>query len=246
MIKEIASSHNPNFRRWSSLLESKGIRKEGLAILSGEKLVKEWLEQNPQSIEEILLPFKGEFSFPEGPKLYRLANPLFKELDSIGTKFPLAIVRTPEIAQWNPETPPRGLELIVAMSDPSNLGAVLRSSEAFGASRVILTRESSNPFLPKALKASSLSALRVKLASTVALADLALGDGYALDMSGTDISKFKWPRDLYLVLGEEGRGVPDNLALKRLKIPMTAASESLNATVAGSIALFSYRSSSAN
>lgn len=245
MIKDIASSHNPNYKRWASLLESKGIRKEGLAILSGEKLIAEWFQQRPESIEEILLPMKGEYSFAEGPRLYRLANPIFKDLDTVGTKYPLAIVRTPEIAQWNPQAPPRGLELIVAMSDPSNLGAILRSAEAFGASRVILTKESSNPFLPKALKASSLSSLRVKLASTTALADLALDDGYALDMTGTDISKFKWPKDLYLVLGEEGRGVPDNLALKRLKIPMTAASESLNATVAGSIALFSYRSSSA-
>jgi RNA methyltransferase, TrmH family len=47
---------------------------------------------------------------------------------------------------------------------------------------------------------------------------------------------------LYLVLGEEGRGVPDSLALKRLKIPMASATESLNATVAGSIALYGYRS----
>ncbi len=244
MIKEIASSHNPNFKRWASLLESKGIRKEGRALLSGEKLVREWLDQRPETVEEILLPMKSEFT-AEGPKLYRLANPIFKELDTIGTKSPLAVVRVPEIAAWDPDDKPKGLELIVAMSDPANLGAVLRSAEAFGASRVILTRESASPYLPRALKASSLSALRVKLASTGALAELALKDGYALDMRGLDISKLEWPKNLYLVLGEEGRGVPDSLPLKRLKIPMSAGLESLNATVAGSIAMFSYRSYSA-
>ena len=106
---------------------------------------------------------------------------------------------------------------------------------------MILSKESASPFLPKALKASGLASLRIPLASAGTLAELPLANGYALDMEGASIDTFEWPKDLYLVLGEEGRGVPDSLALKRIKIPISSATESLNATVAGSIALYSYR-----
>jgi RNA methyltransferase, TrmH family len=242
MIKEIASSHNPNYKRWLSLLESKGIKKEKRAIVSGEKLVTELLAQVSHIVEDLILPPKAELT-ATGPRMYRLmTGALFKELDVIGTKYPLAVVRVPEIEPWDPAVPPKGLELVVAMSDPSNLGAILRSAEAFGVSRVILTKESASPYLPKAMKASGLASLRLTLASAGSLAELPLDDGYALDMNGLDIAAFEWPRNLYLVLGEEGRGVPDSLALKRLKIPMASATESLNATVAGSIALYGYRS----
>ena len=106
---------------------------------------------------------------------------------------------------------------------------------------MILSKESASPFLPKALKASGLASLRIPLASAGILAELPLANGYALDMDGVSINAFEWPKDLYLVLGEEGRGIPDSLALKRIKIPISTATESLNATVAGSIALYSYR-----
>lgn len=240
-MNEISSAHNPKYRRWLSLLEAKGIRKERCAIVSGEKLVTELLDQAPHIVEDIILPPKGTLEVV-GPRMYRLGTgALFKELDVVGTKYPLAVVRTPDIEEWNPTVKPRGLELIVAMSDPSNLGAILRSAEAFGATRVILSKESASPFLPKALKASGLASLRIPLAAAGALGELPLAHGYALDMDGISIDGFEWPKDIYLVLGEEGRGVPDSLALKRIKIPISPATESLNATVAGSIALFAYR-----
>ena len=123
-MNEISSAHNPKYRRWLSLLEAKGIKKENCAIVSGEKLVTELLDQAPHIVEEIILPPKGVLEV-EGPRVYRLqTGALFKELDTVGTKYPLAVVRTPDIEEWNPTVKPRGLELIVAMSDPSNLGAL--------------------------------------------------------------------------------------------------------------------------
>lgn len=238
---EIESKHNPKFKKWLSLLESKGIRKEGLCIVSGEKLLRELISQQPDIIEDILLPPKSAFTI-EDFRTTRLSSPLFQELDVVGTRSPLAVVRTPAVAEWTPGKP-QGLEIIVSLGDPSNLGALLRSAEAFGARRVILTRECASPFLPKAIKGSSLASLRLPLAQTGSIKDLKLDEGYALDMEGEDLASFKWPKDAFLVLGEEGQGLPQALNLKRLKIPIARATESLNATVAASIALYSYRQS---
>ena len=169
----------------------------------------------------------------------RLAAPLFKALDVIGTNSPLAVIAAPELARWSP-APPRGLELILALSDPNNLGACLRSAEAFGVSRVILTEECSSPYLPRALRASVGSSLRVPMVRTGRLSDLTLSDVVGLDAGGTPLDQFAWPNDLYLALGEEGRGLPANLSGPRLSIPMRGAVESLNATVAASLALYAY------
>jgi TrmH family RNA methyltransferase len=240
-IAELSSAQNAKYKRWLSLLESRGIKKEQRALVSGSKILNEVIVQQPQLIEEILLPPKVEplaVAFPQT----RLSSPLFRDLDVIRTKSPLAVLRTPEIKPWTPREKPEGLELIVALSDPSNLGSCLRSAEAFGATRVILAQECASPYLPKALRASSGSALRLKLNSSGPLADLpALQNAVGLDMKGRDLKDFEWPKDVYLFLGEEGQGLPEALKLQAISIPMRAPVESLNATVAAALALFSYR-----
>jgi TrmH family RNA methyltransferase len=240
-MNEIASAQNAKFKLWSSLLEARGIKKAGRALISGRKLVEEFLAQHPGDAEDILFPPKGDsFDFPSDVKAYQLASPLFKELDVMGTKSPLLVVKTPTLKNWTAATP-QGLELIVALSDPGNMGALLRSAEAFGVSQVILTEESCSPFLPKAIRASSGACFRLPLCHTGPLADITASPAYALDMHGESLAEFSWPKDLYLILGEEGRGIPKSLAATSISIPMRGKVESLNAMAAASIALYSYR-----
>ena len=52
------------------------------------------------------------------------------------------------------------------------------------------------------------------------------------------MTRFDWPADMRLILGEEGQGVPADCPATRLSVPTTGAVESLNATVAVSVALF--------
>ncbi|NJL24532.1 MAG: RNA methyltransferase [Calothrix sp. SM1_5_4] len=238
--EEISSPQNPKFKCWLSLLEAKGIKKEKLALVSGTKIVDELLRHSPDGVRALLLPPKADPPPAIHGKIYRLSAPLFRDLDVMGTKATLAVIDRPEIEEWRHEAP-SGLELIVALSDPGNLGALLRSAEAFGVRRVILTAECSSPFLPRAIRASSGSVFRMRMAQTGALQSIKPTQAFSLDMDGEDISRMAWPKDLYLVLGEEGRGVPAELKTRRLRIPMEPMIESLNATVAASIALFSYR-----
>ena len=52
---------------------------------------------------------------------------------------------------------------------------------------------------------------------------------------------FQWPKDVRLLVGEEGPGLPPFSFGKRLAIPMTESVESLNAVAAASMALYAYR-----
>ena len=238
-VKEIASRHNAKFKLWLSLLESRGVKREGLCMVSGHKIISELLKQNAQSVVEFILPPKAAAPAAGHPTT-RITGELFNELDVIGTKTPLAVVRCGTPGKWSGGAP-QGLQLIVALSDPHNLGALLRSAEAFAAESVILTKECSSPFLPRAIRASSGSVFRIPLLSGSSIKDLNVERGFGLDLNGRNIYQMVWPKDMYLILGEEGQGLPPTAKLTRIKIPMSKSIESLNATAAATIGLFSYR-----
>jgi len=235
---EITSASNGLFKKWISLTESKGLKKEGSFLLSGKNLVQEYFD-NP------LLPLESEL-FVEGMKpqsplknQMRLSKSLFEEIDVLGTHSPILVLKQPEISEWKFEKKEKGLHLLLPIGDPSNLGAMVRSAEAFGVKNIILLKEASHPFLPKAVKASAGSITRVQLFRGPSIKDLSDPGIFALDLNGKKLPEMKWPTSCYLLVGEEGAGIPVLSKLQRISIP-TMKVESLNATVAASIALYHY------
>ncbi|MFM2044747.1 MAG: hypothetical protein RLY86_3323 [Pseudomonadota bacterium] len=241
----IDSPQNPRFKTWASLLEGRGIRKAGLFLLAGLKTVPEALARWPDRFSEILTDDPERiagWTLPPGVQPVVLAKPLFRELDMSGTRAPILVGKVPEFPAADLTAPPRGLELVCALSDPSNLGALIRSAASFGAARLILLEEAANPFHPRATRAASNAVFALDLARGPRFADLGAPAGpvFALDAGGEDLASLDWPADLRLILGEEGQGVPPTLRVRRLTIPTTGTVESLNATVAASIALYGW------
>lgn len=243
----IESLDNPRAKLWAALLESRGLRKHRRFLLAGRKTVREALAQHPDRFESLLLPPGAgagaeDLPAPPGLERIRLGRTLFDRLDVSGTGLPILVGVVPEMAAIDLARPPEGLELICALGDPSNLGALLRSAAAFAVSRIILLADAAHPFHPKCLRAASNAQFALELRRGPAWSGLAQATGplLALDGQGEDLSGFAWPRDLRLVLGEEGLGLPPGLAVQRLAIPTTGAVESLNATVAASLALYGH------
>lgn len=237
---EISSTTNSLFKKFLSLTEAKGLKKEGLFLLSGKNLTQEFL-RNPGLKIESEIWMEGQTPQCPAKLQVKLSKALFEEVDVLGTKSPIFVLQQPEIQEWNFTKPPNGLHLLAPLGDPSNLGALLRSAEAFGVQNVILLKESAHPFLPKAIKASAGSLTRLKLWKGPGIRELkAAHPIVALDLKGSPLSGFSWPELAYLLIGEEGAGLPAISGLLRVKIP-TENVESLNATVAASIALYEYR-----
>lgn len=235
---KIESASNDTFRMFSSLTISKGLKKEGLFILSGEKIIHEFLKKPNLKIAYELVTEK--LSPLTSAKITLLSQELFNELDVVGTHFNLLVLEQPKIEKLEALTKPKGFEVVLPVGDPSNLGALLRSCEAFGVDKVILTAEAANPFLPKAVKASAGSILRLQLFKGPALFEIP-SDCIALESGGIPLSDFKWPKDCRLVVGEEGPGLKNLKYETKISIP-TLGVESLNAVVAASIALYSRKS----
>lgn len=247
MIRSITSDQNESFKRWKFLDQSKGIKKQGQFFLMGEKLIKEFLKNpNLPILAEILGPdHRSVLSSPQNVPSYQLAKDLFNQLDVVGTHFNLLLLEANEFSKeaW---TAPQGLELILPLGDPSNLGAALRSACAFGVKKVILTEEAAHPYHPKAIKASAGAALKVDFSKTGRLAEVLSQNPkiVVLEKGGQPLTKFPWPKDLYLAAGEEGPGLPAHDCV-RVSIA-TENVESLNAAIAVSLACFAFKHYSDN
>lgn len=152
-----------------------------------------------------------------------------------------------EIAANDFDTP-----LLIALdgiTDPRNLGAILRSAGAFGAHGVIIPERRSVSMTASVYKVAAGAATRVKVAQVTNL-------NRAIDslkkqgvfVVGLDADGELEPRDMdlatspiMLVVGAEGKGI-SRLTREKcdaiVSIPMAATTESLNASVAASIVLY--------
>jgi 23S rRNA (guanosine2251-2'-O)-methyltransferase len=142
--------------------------------------------------------------------------------------------------------------LIVALdgvTDPRNLGAIVRSAAAFGAAGVVMTERRAAAMTASAWKSSAGAAARLPVAQVTNMARtiddakklgcFVIGlDGESDEtLSGMKVSK----ENVMIVVGSEGKGLSRLVREKCdlvVSIPMRATTESLNASVATSIALF--------
>ncbi len=237
-IDSLSSSGNPKFILWRSLLNAKGIKKENLFILSGEKLVREFI-QNPTYKISCELITKDLFPLQAQKNIFELDKTLFQELDVIGTRFNLLVLEIPEIKESVSSDKIEGIEVVAPLGDPKNLGALIRSCVAFGIRKIHLTDESAHPFHPQCLKASAGAVLKAPLYKAGLLKNWDLKTSWALDSKGQELEQVPKPDTARIIVGEEGRGLAGFEQSQFISIP-TQNVESLNATVAASLLLYSW------
>jgi TrmH family RNA methyltransferase len=134
-------------------------------------------------------------------------------------------------------------------ASPGNLGALVRSADAFGSAGVVVLGHAADPFDPRAVRASQGSVFGlpvVEVGSTAVLAEWLRASGRRVvgldERAGTAIDKVDTTLPIALVLGSEQRGLASAvraLCDDLVSIPMTpTAATSLNVAVAGAIALY--------
>lgn len=237
-IDQINSSSNSKFQTWKSLLTSKGIKKEKLFILSGEKIVFEFLK-NPHLSVSCELIREGFNPIQKSAPVFMLEKSLFEELDIIGTHSNLLVLELPSLKESSAFDSIDGIEVVAPLGDPKNLGALVRTCVAFGVSKIHLTDESAHPFHPQVVKASAGAVLKAPLFRGGSLSSWDSGHTYALDSKGQDLKLFEKPFKARIIVGEEGPGLPAFKKVQFVAIP-TQNVESLNATVAASLLIYSW------
>lgn len=144
------------------------------------------------------------------------------------------------------------LILLDGVTDPHNLGAIIRSAECVGAHGVIVPERRSVGLTPAAVKASAGAVEHMKVARVVNLSrtieELKERNiwTYALDMDGEDYERVNFKGGVALVVGSEGEGVSRLVADRcdqKVSLPMAGHIDSLNASVAAGIMMYRVLSS---
>ena len=138
----------------------------------------------------------------------------------------------------------RSCDLVVVadgLSDPGNLGTILRSAEAAGVDAVVLTPGSVDPLNPKAVRASAGALFHVPVVE--ATLDDVRAAGLTLvgtsSHQGVRHTEAEWTGRVALVLGNEAHGLADDADVDRwVRIEHQGRAESLNVAMAATVIVF--------
>ena len=137
--------------------------------------------------------------------------------------------------------------VLAGLQDPGNLGTILRSAEAFGATGVLSLPGTVSAWNPKAVRASAGSLFRLPLISASAEDCLARLRAAGVKILSTAVDgaeaadRIDLAGPVALIIGNEGNGVPEEVASQAdqaVTIPCPGPVESLNAAVAASVLLY--------
>jgi TrmH family RNA methyltransferase len=145
-------------------------------------------------------------------------------------------------------SPPQLVLMLADVQDPGNVGAIVRAADGCGATGVIASEGSADPFGWKALRGSMGSAFRIPVAARQPLdsavraaRERGIAICGAVPRDGTPLPRCDLRRAVAVVLGGEGAGIPAELLAQveeRLTIPMRAPVESLNVSTAAALVAY--------
>ena len=255
-VRIVQSKQNARLKELRRAL-SKPPRTGGeLAGIEGPNLLEEALRTKLR-VKCVFLRLGEEGIFASGPDpsifdTLMIPAEIFDSIVQTETPQPVAaLIETP---QWTWEdvlaarsrTAPLIL-VLAGLQDPGNLGTILRSAEAFGATGVVSLPGTVSAWNPKAVRASAGSIFRVPFISTNSddCAAHLRESGVKLWTTAVHNAESSPNVDLQqpvaILIGNEGNGVPDEiaaLASDALTIPCPGPVESLNAAVAASVLLY--------
>ena len=151
--------------------------------------------------------------------------------------YPLPMPRLPQQAQR--------LVILDAVREPGNLGTILRTAAASGVQVVLLAPGCVDPYNPKVLRAGMGAHFRVPVieAQWAQIAEYTQTIGVYLAAGNSEkvYTEIDWRQAWALVIGNEAHGISEAnqyLDATPIRVPMAAATESLNAAVATGVILF--------
>jgi RNA methyltransferase, TrmH family len=262
MTEMISSAANPLVKRVRALADRKTRRRESAFVVHGIQPVWQAVEAGAD-IEVLLvapelLRHRGALEMVDtqqaaGVRVTRLTGELFGRISDRDEPAGLAAIVRAAPARVDDLAVPDGALFVVLYEpgSPGNVGTIIRTASAVGASAVILIGPSADPHDPAAVKASMGALFTVPVATVPSAAEFlvwarAAGVAVAATSGRAPVSCWDatWQLPLALLLGSEGAGLPADLlaaADVQVSIPMTGTAESLNLAVAAGVVLYEVR-----
>jgi TrmH family RNA methyltransferase len=249
MSETITSKRNQRLKELKRLRDRKHRRESGLFLAEGEDLVAEALRHGiaPEavfSVEGAGLPFE----LPPGVEHVEASAEALSAASSLGSGSRVIGVFK---VRWAPLEPDRRVGsgrpsvYLHDVADPGNVGTVLRAAHAFGASPVLLSERTADPFAPKAVRASMGAIFAVPVARASLEEARAALDARAVALvpgAGAPLRELDLAQPTLFVLGSERQGLPEGLVQAcdvSAHVPLSPeAAESLNVAMAATVCLY--------
>jgi TrmH family RNA methyltransferase len=242
---EITSRDNPRLKQFRKIRDG---RDQSFIFIEGLRLAREALRSPIEVVAAVFAKsFERSAEFAGFPESIAVPDGVFASLaDTKNAQGVFLIAKRPELSKEGFSG--RTAVFLHRVNNPSNLGAILRTCEAAGVGDVVISKDSADPFSPKALRASMGSALRLDFwtgadfKEVIGRAKTAGMTTTAADVSGAcSYRQIDWKKPRLIVFGSEAHGL-DKAEIDAMdeviSIPMKNNVESLNLAVSAGIILF--------
>ena len=259
-MKVITSRDNPFFKQLVKLEKSARQRKTaGLTLLDGVHLISAYqlalgtpksliVSESGRENEEIKGLLAGQGAGADAD-VFVLSDVLFREASPVKTPTGiLALISIPLPSVIPTRKSKKGESfcvLLEAIQDPGNLGSILRSAAAAGASDIYLSDGCADAWSPKTLRAAMGAHFLLRInerADLVAVARAFNGKVIATTLQAKmSLYQTRLTGPIAFIFGNEGKGLSEALlevANEQISIPMPGGTESLNAAAAAAVCFF--------
>ncbi len=237
-MKDIISKENPVVKEFSKLKQSKHVKETNTVLLEGIKLINE-AEQRGKTLKAVFTNFRTdeEFSCPT----YYLSESAFKMLSS--TVSSQGIIAAVELKPSDFEMPKGNFLVLDGVSDPGNMGTIIRSAVACGFCE-IYARNCVDFRNDKVLRSTMGTIFDCKVMN-ITFKDfekLCKHKLFCANMGKRNVFEVQEvPKQFGIVMGNEAHGISEEIlecGLEEISIPMKNKVESLNVAVASSVMMY--------
>ena len=241
----IESVHNDIIKLVVSLKEKKNRDELSLFVAEGFKQVSEI----PKDWKIKFVLATDKYKDFKSDKLYITTEKIFKKISD--TKTPQEILAVVEKKRFDKETilTKKGIFVVVdTLQDPGNIGTIIRTAESFGCKGIFISKNSVDVYSSKVVR-SAMGALfnipiiqECDIVSLMKLFKQKKIKTYAFSLDTNNmLSTFKFEKNVAVIIGNESKGISKDIldiVDDKIKIDMWGKSQSLNASVACSIAIY--------
>jgi TrmH family RNA methyltransferase len=253
-VRLVQSKQNARLKQLRQVLARPG--RDALAGIEGPKLLEEALRAGLRVACVFAAreaePLLDGLRLPAETEILLVPREVLDSALATETPQPVAALVEPPSWTWNSifgnQAKAAPLLIVLAgLQDPGNVGTILRSAEAFGASGVLSLTGTVSAWNPKAVRASAGSLFRLPLLAVSAEECIARLRAAGVKIFSTAVKgaeavdRIDLAGPVALVIGNEGNGVPPELAAEAdgaVTIPCPGPVESLNAAIAASVLLY--------
>ncbi|ANE45101.1 rRNA methyltransferase [Paenibacillus swuensis] len=252
---EITSVANTRAKAWVQLLQKKGREQQGKFLIEGTHLVIEALKSGAEvetvvyslerGIPEELAPWAGE-----GGEWIAASDAVIARCTDAQTPQPVfAIVQKRQLSpQCLLDEQEAALVIVVdGVQDPGNLGTIIRSADAVGATGVLLGKGTVDVYNPKTIRSTMGSLFHLPVVEGALSEWLPRAADTGVNVVGTSLQAehplyaqdFK--ASTWIIVGNEAAGVSpeaEAFVTDRVIIPMRGEAESLNVAMAATVLLY--------